>query len=90
MDKNLGVISGIMKFKSMRLDEISKKEHADLPVSPNKHPPTVQSEKSLTSGLCTWCGRVQVKEEGEMYYSKSRKPNMVKEGESYWEHRGGS
>lgn len=90
MDKNLGVISGIMKFTSMRLDEISKKEHADLPVSPNKRHLTVQSEKSLTKGLCTWCGRVQGNEEGEMYYPKGRKPNMVKEEESYWEHRGGS
>lgn len=34
MDKNLGVISGIMKFKSMRPNEMNKGELGELPISP--------------------------------------------------------
>lgn len=50
--KNLGVISGIIKLKSMRLDEISKDEHIDLPISPGRE------EKSPIKGPFKWCGRV--------------------------------
>lgn len=52
--KNLGVISGIIKLKSMRLDEISKDEHIDLPISPG----STLLEKSPIKGPFKWCGRV--------------------------------
>lgn len=68
LDKNLGVIRGITKFKSMRLDEISKGEHIHLSVSPSS---TLQFHK----GLLKRCG-VQGEKQGTMHHTESRKPSL--------------
>lgn len=58
MDEKLGIISGIMKFKSIRLDEISKGEHVNLLIIPSSTLQPYRLEESLTKGLFKWCGRV--------------------------------
>lgn len=65
MDKNLGVTTrGIMKFKSLRLDEISKEEHVDVLVSPNSTFQSYSLEENLTKVYLSGVAGFRVKNMG--------------------------